>query len=123
MEAVLPRLIADPDPAEQVNVVGQVQERLGRGRAVGTDPGDESAEDAAVNPAGVVPSARQKGRQRRQQHGGTHPPVAVGSQVAGHLPGSRAKTGEHHLAQVKLVQQHGEVGGERVVVVAHARPA
>jgi DNA-binding CsgD family transcriptional regulator len=35
VEAVLPGLVADLDPAEQVNVVGPVQERLGRGWPVG----------------------------------------------------------------------------------------
>src|SRR5260221_9504625 len=78
-------LIADPDPAGQVKVVRPVQERLGRGRPVGTDLAHELADDAAVNPAGVVSSAWQAGRQRCQQHGRTHPSVAIGSQIAGHL--------------------------------------
>ena len=45
------------------------------------------------------------------------------AQIAGHLTGTHAETGQCHLTQVEFVEQDVEISGERVVVIAHAWPA
>jgi len=109
--------------AEQVDVVGPVQVGLRRGRTVGDDLAPELVEDAGVDPVGVVVGAWQERRQRRQQNRRPYPRRAVGPQVPGHLTGTGAEPDQHRPAQVERVEQGGEVGGERVVVVADAGPA
>src|SRR6266511_2047731 len=54
LEAVLPCLVADVAAAEEVDVVGLVEEGLGRGGPVGGDLGQELLDHAAVNAVRVA---------------------------------------------------------------------
>jgi len=123
VEAVLPRLVADPAAAEQVEVVVPVQVRLDSRRAVGGEFNEEIVVDAPVSPVRVGGGPGQERRQRCQQRRGADPPLPVGCQVAGHFPGSGTAAGEHRAPQVQFFQQHVQVGGKRVVVIAGAGPA
>jgi hypothetical protein len=60
IEAVLPRLVADPGPAEDVDVVGVVEEVLEVGRPVRDDRGLETVEDRLLDTVGVVVGLEQK---------------------------------------------------------------
>jgi hypothetical protein len=68
VEAVLPRLIADPAAAQQVDVVGAVHEVLHRGRPVGGDPRRDALENAAVDAVTIVGRLEQERQQRGDQH-------------------------------------------------------
>jgi hypothetical protein len=48
------RLVADPVPAQQIDVVGAVQEVLHRGRPVSGDTRGGAVEDAAVDAVRIV---------------------------------------------------------------------
>ncbi len=83
----------------------------------------EPVEQALRHPVGVVAGLQQERRDRRHQHAFGHPGRAVGSQVAGDLPGAHRVPDQHRLPQVQVVQQAVQVGGEGVVVVADDRLA
>src|SRR6266540_231121 len=70
LEAVLPCLVADVAAAEEVDVVGLVEEGLGRGGPVGGDLGQELLDHAAVNAVRVAGRLEQVGWQRSDQRGG-----------------------------------------------------
>src|SRR6202035_4052530 len=86
--AVLPGLVADPAAAQEIDVVGVVQEVFHRGWPVGGDSRGEAVEDAAVDAAGIAGGLEQEGQQRRDQHGRADPCRAVHGQVAGDFPGA-----------------------------------
>ena len=54
IEAVLPRLIADPGAGEDVDVVGVVEEALEVGGSVSDDRGLDVVEDRLLDTVGVV---------------------------------------------------------------------
>jgi hypothetical protein len=74
VEAVLPRLVADPGAAQEIDVLGVVQEVFHRGRPVGGDTRRETLENAPVNAFRTVVRLEQERQQRRHQHGCPDPP-------------------------------------------------
>ena len=133
--AGLPGLIADQGAAQSAGVVEVVQEALHPGRGVGRGGLGEPVEQAAGHPVGVVGRLQQVRRDRGDQHSLGHPrpvvpelestmfPRSVAAQVAGDLPGAHGVPDQHGVAQVEVLQQGVQVGGEGVVVVADGRLA
>jgi hypothetical protein len=116
-------LVADPGPAELVDVVEVVEEVLEVGVPVGPGGRDEPVEDALVHALGVVAGLEKERRYRAEQHHVADQFRAVAPQVAGDLAGAHREPGQGHVAQVKHVHEPAKVGGERVVVIADGRLA
>jgi len=73
VEAVLPRLVADPAAAQEIDVVGLVQQVFHRGRPVSRDTRRDAVENAAVNAFRIVVRLEQERQQRGDQHGRLDP--------------------------------------------------
>src|SRR5689334_14764598 len=111
LEAVLPRLVADPVPAEEIDAVGAVQEVLHPGRPVSGETCRQAVEYAAVNAVRAVVRLEQERQQRRHQHCRLDSPRAVNGQVAGHFTGPHGEPGQYHPAQVERAEQDMKIAG------------
>jgi hypothetical protein len=72
VEAVLPRLVADPAAVEDIDVVGAVEEVFHRGRPIGRDTRHDALENAAVDAVRIVVRLEQEGQQRGDQRVPVH---------------------------------------------------
>src|SRR6202012_783383 len=118
VETVLPGLITDLAAPEQIEVVVAVKEGLDGCRAVGGELGESPAEESGPGSVlSCVSPGRERGHRREQRHC-ADPVLAVDSKVTDHRASPAAGRDQDHVPGIEGFEQHAEVGGERVVVVA-----
>jgi hypothetical protein len=120
IEAVVPRLVADPGAGQHVDVVGVVEKVLEVGGSVGDDRGLEVVEDGPLHTVGVVVGFEQERGNGAHQDGLADSRGAVGGKVAGHFAGAHGEPDQDALCEFEVLKDRVKVIGQGVVVVADA---
>jgi len=117
-ERGLPRGLADPGAAQDIDVEEVVEEVFEIRRPVRHDRGLDALEHLAVHALGVVLGLEQVRRDAGHQHRPADPGGPVPTEVPGDLAAAHREADERHVLQVQVLEQCVQVVGERVVVEA-----